>query len=104
MKLSLHGEAVEEAEAHIAWYREQSERAAVHLSERMSAALVEIAAGPLQFSLMEWRRNPGNIRRVHIRSYPILIVYEVLSDEVFVVAIAHSSQRMGYWRSRLRST
>ena len=102
MKLSLHDAAQEGAESQIGWYQARSEQAAFRLGELISDGLVAISTDPWQFSLMEWRFNRGNIRRIHIQDFPILIIYQVLADEVFVIAVAHASQRSGYWRSRLR--
>ena len=42
------------------------------------------------------------VRRAVVRKTPYVIVYAVIGDEIVVVAFAHTSQRPGYWRKRVR--
>jgi len=37
-----------------------------------------------------------------LRRYPYSLVYQLYSQQVFVVAVAHSSRSAGYWRGRKR--
>jgi plasmid stabilization system protein ParE len=40
-------------------------------------------------------------RRLVLRAFSYSIVYRIEPDVVTVVAVAHTSRRPGYWRSRL---
>lgn len=42
----------------------------------------------------------GRFRRRLVMRFPYSAVYELLPDAILVVAIAHQSQRPGYWRQR----
>jgi plasmid stabilization system protein ParE len=42
------------------------------------------------------------MRHFVLRRFPFSIVYAVLSDLVYVVAIAHGSREPGYWRPRVQ--
>lgn len=42
----------------------------------------------------------GKFRRRLVMRFPYSVVYELLPDAILVVAIAHQSQRPGYWRQR----
>jgi toxin ParE1/3/4 len=42
----------------------------------------------------------GRFRRRLVIRFPYSVVYELLPDAILVVAIAHQSQRPGYWRQR----
>lgn len=42
----------------------------------------------------------GTFRRRLVMRFPYSVVYEILPDAILVVAIAHQSQRPGYWRQR----
>lgn len=46
---------------------------------------------------------PGvsTVRRLALASFPFFLVYFVERHVVFVAAIAHTSRKPGYWRSRL---
>lgn len=53
------------------------------------------------------RENPsigaslnGNLRHFVLRRFPHSIVYAVLSQRLFIIAVAHGSRRPGYWCSR----
>ena len=40
-------------------------------------------------------------RRVVLARFPYSIVYEILTEGLLIVAIAHHRRRPGYWRHRL---
>jgi toxin ParE1/3/4 len=44
-----------------------------------------------------WR---GSTRRFPLRRFPYSIIYQLKSDEVRVIALAHQSRRPGYWRDK----
>src|SRR5439155_1771616 len=102
MKFTIREDAKDEAAGHVAWFAERNPQAAERLSELFVAAIKEIAHQPMSFPLLEYRRNPGNIRRARLKKFPIMILYQVFEDEIYVFAVAHTSQRPGYWRSRIR--
>ena len=102
MRLIILDEAKVEINDHVAWYRERDPVAAERLASLFEKTVLEIAKKPRQFSLMEMRRNPGNVRRVLLKSFPIYIPYQTLDDMIYVLAVAHTARRPGYWRSRLR--
>jgi plasmid stabilization system protein ParE len=102
MKFTVREEANKEAANHIAWYARRNPEVADRLRNLLAAATEEIAREPKQFPLLELRRNPGNVRRARLHKFPFMILYQLLEDEIYVFAVAHTSQRPGYWRSRLR--
>jgi toxin ParE1/3/4 len=101
MNVIVLDQAKREVNQHIAWYRGRDIRSAQRLAVLFEKALADIAASPHSFSLMEMRRNPGNVRRVRLKNFPIYIPYQVLDSEIYVVAVAHAARRPGYWRRRL---
>jgi len=36
-----------------------------------------------------------------VKRHPYLVVYAILSDQLVIIAVAHTSKRPGYWRRRL---
>lgn len=42
----------------------------------------------------------AELRHFVLRRFPHSIIYSVIEDTLFVVAIAHSRWKPGYWRSR----
>lgn len=47
-------------------------------------------------------RTRGLVRRVPLRRFPFFIIYRERDDDVQIVALAHTSRRPNYWRSRLK--
>jgi plasmid stabilization system protein ParE len=47
------------------------------------------------------RRTRGLVRRIPLRHFPFFLIYRRWSDHMQVVALAHTSRRPYYWRSRL---
>jgi toxin ParE1/3/4 len=102
MRLEIHDAAAAEIQRHHDWYQERNPHVAQRLAELFEATVMRIVANPIQFSLMEMRRNPGNIRRAMLKGFPLYALYRVKEDVVEVFAVPHTSQRPGYWKSRLR--
>jgi toxin ParE1/3/4 len=41
-----------------------------------------------------------DLRHFVLRRFPHSIIYAVIADVLFIVAVAHGSREPGYWRSR----
>lgn len=41
------------------------------------------------------------VRRVPLRHFPFLLVYREYPDNLEIVALAHTSRKPKYWRSRM---
>jgi toxin ParE1/3/4 len=42
----------------------------------------------------------GELRNFVLRRFPHSVIYTVIGDTLFIVAVAHGSRKPGYWRSR----
>lgn len=102
MNVIILDEAKAEINKHIAWYRDRNLDSALRLAKLFEKALADIATQPYRFSLMEMRRNPGNVRRVRLKNFPIYIPFQMFEGDIYVMAAAHTARRPGYWRKRLR--
>jgi plasmid stabilization system protein ParE len=101
MNLIYFDEAKAELAEAIKWYVLQSPPSAARFADCVADAIEEIVLTPNFYSRYELRNNPGNIRRARIKGFPYIVIYEVSDDAVKIVAVAHMSQRPGYWMSRL---
>lgn len=63
---------------------------AVHIAEQQAAQAPE-----------SWPKYNGRTRRVIDRKFKFSLVYLHSEDEIYVVAIAPTRRRPGYWRARL---
>ena len=102
MKLIIFDEAQEEIDELVAWYAKRDPIPAERLMDLFHDAVKRIASKPTQFSLLEMRRNPGDIRRVRLKGFPAYVGYQILENEIHVFAVAHTARKPGYWKSRLR--
>ena len=102
MKLEIQEAAADEIQHHVRWYAQRDLRVANRLADLFESNIVRLAQNPLGFPLMEMRRNPGSIRRARLTGFPLYILYRIKSEAVEVFAVPHTSQRPGYWKSRLQ--
>lgn len=91
--------ALEEAEASARWYAERSPSAAAGFDAELDSAEVAISEQP-----EAWAPFDHGTRQYLLRRYPFRVVYQVETDRIVVVAVAHVSRRPGYWKSRPRTS
>ena len=44
--------------------------------------------------------NPTNHRQSLVDRFPFKVVYRERTDDIYIVAVAHTSRRPGYWQNR----
>ena len=49
-----------------------------------------------------WHPIKYGVRKIRLNHFPLGLVYKELDTELVVLAIAHSSRRPTYWRTRLK--
>lgn len=97
-RIELHREADLEGAQALAFYRTNaSPEIALDLDVKITSALEEIRKYPERFS--RWRRT--HARKYVLKRFPYLIFYLDHPDHVQILAIAHTSRRPGYWKSRM---
>lgn len=101
MKVTLVPEADEELVAAARWYEDRGRGLGERFVSEVSAALRDIEDAPTRYPRMRYRA-PREIRRRVLHHFPYVIVYELRESECRVAAIAHTSRRPMYWRSRLK--
>ena len=91
-----HPEARVELGAEFDWYAQRSLDAAEGLLNEVGAAIDQAVS-----FAMSGQRYLAGTRRIVVRDFPYLLVYRERAGLVEVIAVAHTSRRPGYWRSRL---
>jgi toxin ParE1/3/4 len=95
--ITLHRLAKVEFRKAAKWYRRRSPAAAQRFVLAVDASLNRISGN---FHLAP--RTEKNCRWIRVKRFPyILVVHEDAPGEYFVVAIAHTSRRPGYWQKRV---
>jgi toxin ParE1/3/4 len=100
VNLRILAEAEAEIESARAYLTQQSS----HLGDRFIADLQEaleaVADGPERFSKLETLPDYSPYRRALLSIFRYAVVFEVLRDEILVVAVTHTSREPNYWLDR----
>ncbi len=95
--IAFHPEARLEADAAAAAYSHEDRIASRKFLDFLQVTIDEIHAAP-----QRWPFEPGtDVQHRHLVKYPFTIFYLNDLHEVFIVAVAHTSRRPGYWKSRI---
>jgi plasmid stabilization system protein ParE len=94
--LRIHEAARREANPATVWYAERSIPAARRFRDDLLADFSGAADSPLRYP-----PYLHGTRRVVLQRFPYFIVFFDWQDEIYIVAIAHSKRRPGYWKKRV---
>ena len=95
LALEFHSEAASEYLSALTWYRDRSLNTARRFELEFSQAIEQIHRFPDR-----WPIYSAGCRRYLLRRFPFQIIYQKLANAVFVVAVAHTHRRPGYWKDR----
>ncbi|MFT4187837.1 MAG: type II toxin-antitoxin system RelE/ParE family toxin [Aeromicrobium sp.] len=100
-RYEFHPEAAAEFEEQVRWY---VNRAGADVASRFDAAIDETICGLLNWpdsGLVE-RVRPGKpaIQSISVKQFPFRVVYQILGDTVFVLAVASVHREPDYWTVR----
>jgi plasmid stabilization system protein ParE len=97
-KLSYHPEALEElAEAVTQYLEHASHEVASNFDASVERAVTDIQEAPLQYPRWENTRA----RKCVLPRFPYLVFYLDFPDRIRILAVAHTSRRPGYWKTRI---
>jgi plasmid stabilization system protein ParE len=100
--LAIHPAAVEE---YLRYADFLDERRAGHGREfllEIRSALQRIEDAPESFPLLETVEAGRPYRRVHVKRFQHLVVYEIVDGEPFVVTVSHGHRNPRHWFDRRR--
>ncbi len=99
MKLKFHPEARIELNEAVDYYEERRSGLGWEFYEEVQDAIRRILGFP-----NAWQQLSAKTRRCLTNRFPYGVVYQVETDEVRIIAIAHQSRKPGYWSGRLRGS
>jgi toxin ParE1/3/4 len=100
VKVRILTEAVDEIDSAREYLNLQSPELGLRFLDDLDGALQEISRNPESFPKLETLPDDQPYRRVLLRTFRYIVVFEVLADEVVVVAVAHASRKPNYWLDR----
>ncbi len=94
--IEFHRSALSEVRESQAWYKQRSLYVAQKFQVKLFVAIERIHADPESFPMYL-----AKCRFARISGFPYVVVFTTLpSGTILIVAVAHTSRRKGYWRSR----
>ena len=99
MKLIVHPDAQDEALNAALYYQDIEPSLGDDIWSQYWKIIDALAERPERFPLLETVRS-RTIRRTRLKRFPYMVVYEIVGEDVFVLAFAHTARRPNYWRSR----
>jgi plasmid stabilization system protein ParE len=99
-RLSIDPAAEEELRAAIAWYEMQQRGLGAQFFVEVGRVLELILRHPGIGSLVPRVRAAYGAPRVLLHHFPYFVVYRERSEDIYMIAIAHTSRKPGYWRHR----
>ncbi|MEA2415245.1 MAG: hypothetical protein QOI58_1902 [Thermoanaerobaculia bacterium] len=86
----------------ILWYESRSAGLGDRLWREIQAAIDLITTHPEIGAAVERLRFRERICRIRLSRFPFLLIYREREDHLEVIALAHTSRKPRYWRSRLK--
>jgi plasmid stabilization system protein ParE len=96
LRVELHPDADEEFDAHVRYYETREEGLGQRFYREVIAHLNWIAENPV---LPRLRKT---YRRLNLRGFPFYVAYVIKGDLIWVLAVAHSRRKPGYWWRRMK--
>ena len=95
MRFEFHPESLAEYEAASHYYSGRQTGLDLQFVACVEEAIESILEDPRRRRVFD-----EDIRRCLTRVFPYGVLYTIEADFVLIVAVAHSSRRPGYWKSR----
>lgn len=93
----LHPGAAEDYEEAFIWYSAHGFDIALDFEREIERCLRLIVLNPLR-----WPKFDAERRRLIVRKFPFSIIYEMIGQEIVILAIAHGKRKPYYWRDRVK--
>ncbi|HEU5117206.1 MAG TPA: type II toxin-antitoxin system RelE/ParE family toxin [Isosphaeraceae bacterium] len=100
MILEVADDAVDEVVGAARYYNNQRVGLGQEFLASLDAGYQEIQAHPHRYPKVNLRRVAPDTHLFLLDRFPYQIIYRVETDRIFVVAVAHTRRRQGYWRKR----
>jgi toxin ParE1/3/4 len=94
---ALSTPAAEELGSAVLWYETRRSGLGGEFYDAVTRTLERIRSHP-EIGTPRGTRIPH--RRLQVVGFPYTIVYRVRDHDIYVVAVAHTSRRPGYWKDR----
>jgi plasmid stabilization system protein ParE len=104
-KLRWHAAAIQDLEAGHDWYEEREPGLGSALARELDSVVKQAVRRPLMPKKYEHPQLPDEpwVSKVQLKRFSEYgLVYTVVDDTFWIVAVAHAKRRPGYWTDRLK--
>lgn len=101
-----HREAVTDLREGFNWYEEREQALGQALTRAANEAVESVVRSPRVPRLYEHPNLPvgTEVRRIQLTRFnEYSLTYAIVNEAVWILAVAHSKRRSGYWIDRLRT-
>jgi plasmid stabilization system protein ParE len=100
VNLRILAEAESENESARQYWTDRSSRLGDRFIADLQETLDAVAERPERFSKLETLPDSSPYRRALLSIFRYAVVFEILTDEILVLAVAHTSREPNYWLDR----
>jgi toxin ParE1/3/4 len=86
-----------EADAAAAYYDERDPQTARNFLDALAFVIAEIHCAPQRWPFEKSTR----VQRLGLSRFPYRVFYRNDPQEIYILAVAHTSRRPGYWKARI---
>ena len=104
MKIEMLAEAAAELDEAVDYYALIRPPLSEELLCRFSDSVSNIERNHENHPRLETLTTDLNIRRSILKRFPYMIVFEILADEIRILAFAHTASQPNYWMDRRRDS
>lgn len=101
LQVQFEPEAIEELRAAKDWYDNERPGLGDDLLTEVETTIDHIVRWPGLAPVLTIPGSARQVRRAAVRRFPFGIVYVVIDNTLWVVAVAHGRRRPNYWRDRV---
>jgi hypothetical protein len=99
MKFYFHPDAAAEFDSAVEYYEQFQEGLGFEFSEEVYATITRIIQYP-----DAWSALSKNSRRCLVNRFPYGVIYQIRSQSLRIIAVAHLNRRPSYWKERLEQS
>ena len=100
MNYRFHHEALAEAEHAAEWYSRQRPGLGGDFSNELERSVRDILTLLERLPRLESAPQKVDVRRILMNRFPYKVIFEIVNDEVVILAVAHGSRQPNDWLKR----
>jgi len=99
MKFAFHPDAEQELNQAVDYYNDGQPLLGWDFAREVHFTIQNILAYP-----KAWTPLSKNTRRCLVNRFPFGVIYQIVKDDIFIVAVMQLNRKPGYWQSRIANT